>query len=96
MKKVYRIVKHTYYESGDKKKQYYSVQCQIKILWWKLWDTITDSQCHNEECKTFPLTFHTELDAINLINNLQNGNKLSGWDKEVITVLEFPKTTNKE
>jgi len=49
-------------------------------------------ECDKEDCGTYPLTFNTETDAINLITNLQNGHKLRGWDKEIINVLEFPKT----
>jgi hypothetical protein len=87
MKKKYRVIKNTYYEKGEKKKDHYTVQYQSKFLWWKLWDTITETECEREDCKPFPITFDNESEAINMITNLQNGNKVNGWDKEVITVL---------
>jgi hypothetical protein len=96
MKKMYRIVKHTYYEKGEEKKDHYTIQYQSKFLWWKLWNTITETECEKEDCHNVPLTFSNELDATTVITNLQNGNKLNGWNKEVITVLEFPKVSSKE
>ena len=90
MKKIYRVVKHTYYEQGEIKKEHYTVQCQSKFLWWKLWDNITDVECHDGDCQTYPLTFNTETEATIMIMNLQNGHKLRGWDKEITKVLEFP------
>jgi hypothetical protein len=57
-------------------------------LWWKLWDNITDIECHDGDCETHPLTFNTETDATNLITNLQKGYRLKGWDKEIITVVK--------
>jgi len=90
MKKIYRVVKHTHYEKGEINKEHYTIQCQSKFLWWRLWDNITDIECGKEDCGTYPLTFNTETDAINLITNLQKGYKLKGWNKEVIKVLEFP------
>jgi hypothetical protein len=90
MKKIYRVVKHTYYEKGEINKEHYTIQCQSKFLWWKLWDNITETECHMDECQTYPLTFNTEDDAITMINNLQKGYKLRGWDKEIISVLKFP------
>lgn len=91
MKRIYRIVKHTYYEKGEKLRDHYTIQYQSKFLWWKLWDSIMDIECHGGDCQTYPLTFDTEIEAINMINNLQNGCRINGWDKEVIKVLEFPK-----
>jgi hypothetical protein len=90
MKKIYRVVKHTYYEKGDKKKSHYSVQYQKKFLWWKLWSNITETECCEGECYNNPIVFHTESDAIYMIKNLQQGNKIQGWDEEVTTVLELP------
>lgn len=90
MKKIYRVVKHTYYEKGSEKKCHYSVQYQSKFLWWKLWTTIRETICHQGDCETIQLVLSSESDAINMIKNLQHGNKIEGWDKEVITVLEFP------
>ena len=90
MKKIYRVVKHTYYEKGEINKEHYTVQYQTKFLWWKLWDNITDIECHDGDCETYPLTFNTETEATVMINNLQNGYKLRGWDKEITKVLEFP------
>jgi hypothetical protein len=95
-KKIYRVVKHTYYEKGQIKKEHYTIQKQMKFLWWKLWDSIMDTECHDGDCEIYLLTFNTETDATNMINNLQNGHKLKGWDKEVTKVLEFPETTDKE
>ena len=88
MKKIYRVVKHTYYEKGDKKKSHYSVQYQTKFLWWKQSTTITEIECNQGDCFNNPIVFHTELEAINMIKNLQQGNKIQGWDEEV--TLEFP------
>ena len=90
MKKIYRVVKHTYYEKGEINKEHYTVQYQTKFLWWKLWDNITDIECHDGDCETYPLTFNTEIEATVMISNLQNGYKLRGWDKEITKVLEFP------
>jgi len=90
MKKIYRVVKHTYYKKGEEIKNHYTVQLQSKFLWFKLWETITETECHKEECQTNILVFDNESDAITMINNLQQGNKIEGWDKEVTTVLEFP------
>ena len=90
MKKIYRVVKHTYYEKGDKKKSHYSVQYQTKFMWWKVWSDITETECHQGDCQTISLVFETESEAINLIKNLQHGGKIEGWDKEVTTVLELP------
>jgi hypothetical protein len=89
MKKIYRIVEHTYYEKGDKKRQYYTIEEQKKFLWWKLWSNITETKC-DEDCYSTELEFTTESEAINTIKKLQRGNKLQGWSKEVTTVLEFP------
>jgi hypothetical protein len=94
MKKIYRIVKHTYYDKGTEKKHHYTIQYQSKFLWRKLWDNIMDTECDKEECQSYPLTFSTELDATTMINNLQNGYKLKGWNKEVTKVVEFPKVTD--
>jgi len=93
MKKIYRIVKHTYYDKGTEKKHHYTIQYQSKFLWWKLWDTITDTECEKEDCHNVPLTFDNESEATTVITNLQNGNKLNGWNKEVTKVVEFPKVT---
>lgn len=93
-KKIYRVVKHTYYEKGEIKKEHYTIQKQTKFLWWKLWDNITDTECDREDCQSYPLTFDTEIDATKMINNLQNGYKLRGWDKEVTTILEFPNNSD--
>ena len=90
MKKTYRVVKHTYYKKSKEIKNHYTVQLQSKFLWFKLWETMTETECHKEECQTTILVFDNESDAITMINNLQNGNKIEGWDKEVTTVLEFP------
>ena len=60
MKKIYRVVKHTYYEKGEINKEHYTIQCQTKFLWWKLWDNITDIQCHDGDCETYPIMFYTE------------------------------------
>ena len=90
MKKIYRVIKHTYYEKGKEKKNHYTIQLQSKFLWFKLWNNIEETVCHKEECQTTPLVFDNESDAITMINNLQHGNKIEGWDKEVTTVLEFP------
>jgi len=87
MKKIYRVVKHTYYEKGDKKKSHYSVQYQTKFLWCKLWSTITETECYEGECYNNPIVFHTELEAITMINNLQRGNKVEGWDEKVIKII---------
>ena len=59
-------------------------------MWWKLWDNITDIECHDGDCENYPLTFNTETEATVMINNLQKGYKLRGWDKEITKVLEFP------
>jgi hypothetical protein len=88
MKKIYRVVKHTHYEKGEINKEHYTVQCQSKFLWWKLWENITDVECHNGDCQSYPLTFNTEIEATNMITNLQNGNKITGWDKEIVTVVK--------
>ena len=88
MNKIYRVVKHTYYEKGEKQKYHYSVQYQTKFLWWKLWNTITETECHKEDCESIPLVFDLESEAINMIKNLQQGNKIQGWDEEV--TLELP------
>jgi hypothetical protein len=93
MKKIYRVVKHTYYEKGEINKEHYTIQRQSKFLWWRLWDNITDVECHNGDCENYPLTFDTKDEAITMINNLQKGYKLRGWDKEIVTFLEFPKLT---
>lgn len=90
MDKVYRVVKHTYYEKSEKKTEHYTIQRQMKFLWWRTWDSIMKTECYKEDCQTVPLTFNNESEAISMINNLQNGHKLEGWDKEVTTVLEFP------
>jgi hypothetical protein len=90
MKKIYRVVKHIYYEKGEINKEHYTIQYQSKFLWWRLWNTITDIECDSEECESYPLIFNTEDDAITMINNLQNGYKLRGWDKEITNVLKFP------
>ena len=91
MKKIYRVVKHTYYEKGEKKKSHYSVQYQTKFLWWKLWSTITETFLDKEGGSyNNPIVFHTESEAITMIKNLQRGNKIEGWDEEVTTVLELP------
>jgi hypothetical protein len=90
MKKIYRVVKHTHYEKGEINKEHYTIQRQTKFLWWKLWGDITDIQCYDGDCQTYPIMFDTENKAITMINNLQNGYKLKGWDKEVTKVLEFP------
>jgi hypothetical protein len=91
MKKMYRIVKHTYYEIGEEKKHHYTIQYQTKFLWWKLWDTITEIECDNEDCHNATLTFNNESEATAVITKLQNGNKLNGWNKEITKVVEFPK-----
>jgi len=88
MKKIYRVVKHTHYEKGEINKEHYTVQCQSNFLWWKLWGNITEMECYNGDCENYPITFNTETEATNMIINLQNGNKLTGWEKEIITVVK--------
>ena len=88
MNKIYRVVKHTYYEKGEIKKEHYTVQYQTKFLWWKLWENITDVECYDGDCESYPLTFNTETEATNMITNLQNGYKLKGWDKEIVTLVK--------
>jgi hypothetical protein len=91
MKKIYRIVKHTYYEIGEEKRHHYTIQYQTKFLWWKLWGTITETECYNGDCYDSPLIFNNESEAISVITKLQNGNKLNGWNKEISKVVQFPK-----
>ena len=91
MKPIYRIIKHTYYERCDVKRENYTVQVQGKFLMWKIWKTIKQKDCGWGDCYNNPIIFNTESDAIYAIKKLENGNIADGWTEEISTVLDFNK-----
>ena len=91
MKPIYRIVKHTYYEKCDVNQEYYTVEKQVKFLFWNIWRTIKELNCGMGDCTKDAIQFKTESDAIYAIKKLENGNIADGWISEVSTVLDFNK-----
>ncbi len=91
MKPIYRIVKHTLYEKCDIKREYYTIQKQVKFLVWVLWRDITETNCGMGDCVKCAITFRTESDAIIAIKQLDMGNIPDGWRDEVTRVINFNK-----
>lgn len=87
---LFRVVKHTYYEKCDIKREEFTIQVQKSFLFlWKMWYTIKELNCGWGDCHKTPITFKTESEAIYAIKNLQNGYLADGWTGEVSTVLDF-------
>jgi hypothetical protein len=91
MKPIYRIIKHTYYEQCDVKREEFTIQKQYKFWKWIFWETIKQYDCGWGDCYKNPIKFNTESDAIYAIKKLENGNIPDGWRKEVSSVLDFNK-----
>ena len=93
MRPIYRVVKHTYYEKCDVKREYFTIQKQVKFLIWTIWSSIKETDCGWGwgDCNRNPISFSTESDAIYAIKKLENGNIPDGWVSEVSTVLDFNK-----
>jgi hypothetical protein len=89
MKPIYRVVKHTRYEKCDVKREYFTIQKQVKFLMWTFWRDITETNCGMGDCGKCPITFKTESDAIFAIKKLEMGNIADGWTENVTKVLDF-------
>ena len=86
---IYRIIKHTYYEQCDVKREEFTIQVKKKFLWWERWSSIKELICGGGDCYNNPISFKTESDAIYAIKKLENGNIPDGWREEISTVLDF-------
>lgn len=91
MKPIYRVVRHTLYEKCDIKREYYTIQKQVKFLMWVLWRDIKETNCGMGDCVKCAITFKTESDAIIAIKQLDMGNIPDGWRDEVTRVINFNK-----
>jgi hypothetical protein len=98
MKPIYRVVKHTQYKEFEVAKEYFTIQKQVRVLFWKKWRTI------DKEVNTLyiggtyriDITFDTESEAVFAIKKLEMGAISQGWTKEVTSVLDFNKKGGKE
>lgn len=86
---LYRIIKHTYYEKCDVKKEYYTIEKKWNIWRFSWWEKIKETVCGWGDCHRESITFTTESEAIYAIKKLENGNIPDGWVEEVSKVLDF-------
>ncbi len=91
MRPIYRIVKHTQYEKCEVKREYFTIQKQVKFLIWVIWKDIKETNCGMGDCSESAILFNTESEAIYAIKRLESGNIADGWKEEVTTVLDFNK-----
>jgi hypothetical protein len=91
MKPIYRVVKHTQYEKCEVKREYFTIQKQVKFLIWVIWKDIKETNCGMGDCSENAILFNTESEAIYAIKRLESGNIADGWKNEVTTVLDFNK-----
>lgn len=89
MKPIYQVIKHTYYEKCNLKKEYFTVQKQVKFLGIKKWKTIKEEVWGYGDSYKIPMKFDTESDAIYAIKKLENGALPEGWKTEITSVLDF-------
>ena len=91
MKPIYRVMKHTLYEQCDVKRDYYTVEKQMRFMGVKWWRPLKETMFAWGDSLKAPISFKTESDAIYAIKKLENGNIADGWKSEVSTVLDFNK-----
>jgi hypothetical protein len=92
MKPIYRVVKHTQYKEFVVAKEHFTIQKQVRVLFWKKWRTI-DKKVNSilGDSYTVDITFDTESEAVFAIKKLEMGAISQGWTKEVTAVLDFNK-----
>jgi hypothetical protein len=88
---IYRVIKHTYYEQCDIKREYFTIEKQYKIWKWIWWEKIKETICGMGHCYRSSIKFNNESDAIFAIKKLENGNIADGWREEISTILDFNK-----
>ena len=92
MKPIYRVMKHTYYEKCDIKKEQYTIQIKKRFLiFWERWYSIKEQICGWTDCYYQPMVFKTESEALFAIKNLEGGMIADGWIGEVSSVIDFNK-----
>jgi len=87
---IFRVVKHTYFEKCNVKREQFTIEFKKKILWWERWVSVKEvNYCGWSDCYKSEIIFQTESEAIFAIKNLQNGYIPDGWTKEISSVLDL-------
>ena len=94
LRNKYRVVKSTYFEKCDVKREVYTIEYYKRTWYGYRWTSIKELVVGWGDISKESIKFNTEAEAVFAVKKLEMGNLPDGWRKEVACELDFSKTEN--